>query len=71
MLLWGLFVMNIYFVTLFILVVLRKQWVQMTEEVEAAGGRVFVFSSMHLCATVQELIHQLQQTFRDLNPLLA
>ncbi len=32
-------------------VVVRKQWVQMTEEVEAAGGRVFVFSSMHLSGT--------------------
>ena len=29
-------------------VVVRRQWVQMTEEVEAAGGLVFVFSSMHL-----------------------
>jgi protein pelota len=32
-------------------VVVRQQWVQMTEEVEAAGGRVFVFSSMHLSGT--------------------
>eukprot|EP01045_Picozoa_sp_COSAG04_P011741 COSAG04_NODE_765_length_10500_cov_7.566869_13_plen_92_part_00 len=29
----------------------RKQWVTMTEEVEAAGGKVFVFSSMHLSGT--------------------
>lgn len=29
-------------------VTVRKQWVTMTEEVEAAGGKVFVFSSMHL-----------------------
>lgn len=32
-------------------VVVRKQWVQMTEEVQAAGGRVFIFSSMHLSGT--------------------